>query len=187
VPFQLLHVGGLGQERTPTVLFRAMAKMASLGEISPKNFELRLIGNVQPSVLASATAEGVMPFIRTESYMPHRDALEATFRADVLLLLITQSAKNRRILPGKTFEYLRTRRPILALGPPEGEVDQILAEVGAGSVIRYDDEAAVLTRLRSWLRPGSSEPSVTRMTEVQRFSREALTKRLAELLEEVCR
>jgi glycosyltransferase involved in cell wall biosynthesis len=141
--FTVAHLGGLGVERNPVNLFRAVRSLVDEGVMDPERICIQLVGNVQESVVASATEAGVGPFLELVPYVPHHEALTYAARAHALLLLITQSRHNMRILPGKTFEYIRYGKPIIALGPPGGEVDRILREVGAGSVMGYGDAMAI--------------------------------------------
>ena len=50
-------------------------------------------------------------------------------------------ATEKRHVPGKLFEYLRTGRPVIAFGDNNEEVKQILDEVNAGRLFSYKDSA----------------------------------------------
>jgi glycosyltransferase involved in cell wall biosynthesis len=50
-------------------------------------------------------------------------------------------------VPGKVFEYMAARKPILAIAAPGSEVDQILRETGAGLCAPPDDTEAIQAML----------------------------------------
>ena len=70
---------------------------------------------------------------------PPRDA-PAHDEADLLLLLAEKFVIQ---IPGKTYEYLRAGRPILAL-TPEGALANLLRRIGGGLVVSPSDTAGVL-------------------------------------------
>jgi Flp pilus assembly protein TadD len=55
---------------------------------------------------------------------------EVVTAKDIEAMLKAQGLAKRGILPGKTFEYLRYGRPVLALGPTNGEVARVLGRAG---------------------------------------------------------
>jgi glycosyltransferase involved in cell wall biosynthesis len=118
-------------------------------------------------------------------YVPHHEALRLATQSHVLLLLITQSKHNQRILPGKTFEYLRYGKPLLVLGPPGGEVDRVLQEVGAGRVLGYDDvpaiQAAVSALYSRWQAGELFQAGP--VASIDRYTREHLAKQLASVFD----
>jgi CelD/BcsL family acetyltransferase involved in cellulose biosynthesis len=102
-------------------------------------------------------------------------------QANLLLLLAERFIIQ---IPGKTYEYLRAGRPILAL-TPEGALANFLRRTGAGWVVNPKDDAGVLgavrERYQQWKagEPGpSADPRI-----VAGFDRRKLTSRLAELFD----
>jgi hypothetical protein len=96
----------------------------------------------------------------------------------VLLLIIPDHQSNRSIITGKIFEYIASGKPVLCLGPVDGDAAGIIKESGNGSTFNYNDRPGIETFLNSGLtekenlqNPGSSI-----------FSRKNLTVRLAEIL-----
>lgn len=185
--FVLMHLGSVGRERCPTKLFSAIVRLSERGVVTPKGFRLTFVGKVEDSVLDTMRASGVDPFVDVVPYVPHHEALRLGQRAHALLLLITQSQRNAGILPGKTFEYLRYGRPVLALGPTSGEVARVLADTRGGAMHEYDDDAGIESSLERWLaevrrgkRPAGAAPDA-----LARYSRKSLTGELASLLSEL--
>ena len=73
--------------------------------------------------------------------------------ADGLLLL----DKGRRAIirfPAKLYEYLRLRKPILALTDAQGDTARVLAETGGATVIDLLQEDAIHRGLPSFLESG---------------------------------
>ncbi len=186
--FVLMHVGAAGSERNPQNLFRVLRTLLTEAVISPTGFRLVFVGPISESVLHGIQQEGVSSLIERIDYVPHRQALQLAAGATALLLLITRSSQNRRILPGKTFEYIRLKKPILALGPPGGEVDQILQETNAGRVLDYADREGIEKQLRSWIRQWQKGRLAYsgHIPSIRKYSRERLTQQLAAIFDQIC-
>jgi hypothetical protein len=53
-------------------------------------------------------------------YLPHEEALGLAAKSSALLLLLNNTPNKMGIIPGKTFEYLALRKPIICIGPTNG-------------------------------------------------------------------
>jgi hypothetical protein len=179
--FHIIHLGAAGKERNPTNLFKAIKKLSDKSIIHPGSFCLTFIGKVEQEVMTSFKEYSILDYIKCIPYLPHKEALNHCVNASIMLLLITQSEKNIRILPGKTFEYMRLGIPLLALGPEKGEVARILNESKAGKVIDYKNEQDIydfiLKAYRKW--SNKEENLLTAGNYIQRYERKNLTGELA--------
>ena len=186
--FVIMHLGAVGQERNPTNLFKAIKVLASSGKINTKKFSLVFVGNIDSSVKTSIEEYEISEFVEMVSYLPHNEALEYTQQASIMLLLVTQSERNRRILPGKTFEYMRTGKPILALGPIDGEVARIITHTNTGTVISYDNFGKIYNSLLSFysLWEKGMLKKYGLINKILLYSRENLTKKLVSVFEDIC-
>ncbi len=94
--------------------------------------------------------------------IPHAEVLEHLARADALLLVQWRSDLTAAEVPGKLYEYLAFRAPVIALGAaPDSEVAVILETTGAGRVVNSVAECRqVLERL---LEGGLTGPDETRL------------------------
>lgn len=66
--------------------------------------------------------------------MPHREATLQMLRSHALLLIVGSVQGSEGILTSKLYEYLASRRPILAIAP-EGDAARLVREAGAGRVV----------------------------------------------------
>ena len=64
-----------------------------------------------------------------------------------MLLLIPNIEKSEGILTGKLFEYLTAKRPILAIGPEEGDLSEILKQTNAGVVVDFNNEEKLASEI----------------------------------------
>ena len=72
---------------------------------------------------------------RVEGTVPHRQSIAYMLGADVLLLI---PGPGDGTMPGKTFEYLAARKPILAIAG-QGAVRDIILSTRTGMVVSPDD------------------------------------------------
>ena len=76
------------------------------------------------------------------------EALRRQAQADILLLLQWDDPADESNVPGKVFEYLAARRPILGLGPLQGIPARLIRERRAGFF--SNDTRAITTQLQLW-------------------------------------
>ena len=84
-------------------------------------FILRFIGSVsqsQKDLILTVTSESNCEFI---SYVDHSAAIEFMLKTTVLLLIIPDHQSNKTILTGKLFEYIAAGKPVICLGPSDGD------------------------------------------------------------------
>jgi len=75
------------------------------------------------------------------------DQLRLQRSADLLLLALTPA--ERGVIPGKLFEYMSVRLPVLAVGCPDGEAAKLIRSTGCGFVA--DDYLQLKRQLEDWL------------------------------------
>jgi glycosyltransferase involved in cell wall biosynthesis len=120
-------------------------------------------------------------------YLSHADSIALMRSADLLFLPMQNLPPGRRstTVPGKTYEYLATGRPILAAVPP-GDARDILQNVGH-TVCGPDDVAAIADAIADALidQDSNAPPRELDWDVVHRFERRETTRQLAVLLRDV--
>jgi glycosyltransferase involved in cell wall biosynthesis len=120
-------------------------------------------------------------------YLAHSDALGLMASADALLLLLSDLPGAGRVVPAKLFEYMATRRAILAV-MPQGEAWTILDGCPGASRIRPGDIEAIVSWLENAivLRESHSPVAPTHGFDIRKYSREHQANQLANVLRGVC-
>ncbi len=139
-------------------------------------------------VLAGTISEGdrriadQYPFVTLTGYVSHETSVSYILSADLLFLPMHDLAPGTRagLVPGKTYEYLGSGRPILA-AVPDGDARDLLQAAGSASVCRPADVQAMKRSLREHIElweSGERSPEPDRRVIAQ-YERRNLTKELA--------
>jgi hypothetical protein len=95
----------------------------------------------------------------------------------VLLLIIPDHKSNKSIITGKLFEYIASGKPIVCVGPPDGDAAEILKETGHGRMFSYSDSKGIQEYMTTLIL-GNSHDS---RTGSKVYSASELTKQLTSL------
>jgi hypothetical protein len=146
--------------------------------------ELHLAGRLSEDDLQ---AIGHSEIVRTPGYLPHHETVRLLQSADLLFLPMHDLPPGRRatIVPGKTYEYLASGRPILA-AVPDGDARDLLEQAGTAHLCRPRDVECMVSTLEAELhrveRGGSDAGLDVRLAA--RYERRALTAELATVFSE---
>ena len=186
--FTLTHLGIMGHDRNPEVLFAALRSLSDTVEGFAEDFELRLYGQIDHRVLNSIERYGLAGQVVFAGSVSREEALQQTLDSRVLLLLLNQQANARGRIPGKLFEYLAVGRPVINFGPEDSDVAGILKRAGRGTTFPYDTAPAhpaqYLLQLYREYRQGTERKSDEQ--EIIAYSHPVLVKKLAGWLDEIC-
>lgn len=120
------------------------------------------------------------------SYVPHEEAVVHMRRAGLLLLSIEDFPAANGMLTGKLYEYLASGRPILGVGPVEGDAARLLEETEGGRLFERSDvqglSAFIEEQYEAW-REGDVRSGAS-LDAVRPYRRRVQAGELAEVLDE---
>jgi glycosyltransferase involved in cell wall biosynthesis len=180
--FTLAHIGLFLSERNPRILWKSLAELVKENKAFSEKFELKLIGAVSDSVLETIKEFKLERFVNHLGYVSHEVALQEQRCSQVLLLIEIDSEQTNCIIPGKLFEYLVSERPILAIGPEKADFASIIKETNTGTFFTYEEKDALKTQLLQYFEAFQSQSLQVHAVGLQKYSRRALTKELATIL-----
>ncbi len=138
--FVFTYTGLITSLRNPSFLWSLLEKMCRQDQEFDSKFELRIVGSIDQQVLNEIKS---LPMLgkRTKylGYLPHDEVIKQYGEASMLLLLLNQSANAKGHVPGKLFEYVASRTPVLAIGDTGGDVARIMEECGAGEIFEEEN------------------------------------------------
>ena len=183
--FNLTHTGLLASDGNPLVLWKVLGGLAASDPDFRAALRIRLAGKTDREVLEAIASAGLDGQLVNAGYLDHAAAVREQQQAEILLLPLRNDPEYFRILPGKLFEYLAARRPILGIGQTDGAMARVLSDAAAGEMFAWDDEAGIRDFVeRAWkrFRNGGIPPTGG---EIDRYTRQHLTHELATLLDSV--
>ena len=192
--FRVTHTGLFAEDGNPLLLWDALADKCAGDEAFRRALRIRLVGKVDEAIVAAIEARGLGPCLDNLGYRPHDEAVAEQRAATLLILPLRQEPEYRNVLPGKIFEYLAARRPVLGIGQEDGAAAQVLADTRTGVMCDWTNAAAIRSAVdRAWSAhraaltlkdtPASADPgSAFSPTGLERYTRRHLTRLLASLL-----
>lgn len=183
--FTLTHIGSIPKSRNAEILWKALSALTQTQKGFGDNLQINLIGKIDYSVIDSLNSYKLINFTSQHKYIPHLKALERMSVSQVLLLLVNNTENAKGILTNKFFEYLSVRRPILAIGPPDGDVADILAISGAGKISDFNDLEHTKENILSYYNLYLVNKLEIGPGEIDKYSRINLTKELIKAFQEV--
>lgn len=180
--FSISHIGTLVKTRNPEGLWKVLKELITENESFKNQLEIKLVGKLDIVVKDSIEAYGLSSFVRKIDYLPHDKVIEEQQRSKVNLLLVNQTQNAKGILTGKFFEYLSAGAPILAIGPTDGDLADILKETKAGYISDFDDLKSLKKNILTLF---ESQVLLRNEAKIKDYSRKNLTKKLSEILNEL--
>ncbi|WP_369871529.1 glycosyltransferase family 4 protein [Aquimarina sp. Aq78] len=183
--FTISHIGSLLSGRNPTNLWKALYDLTKENEAFSEAFRLQLVGAVSNDVLSSIKEAGLSDFLMLKGYVPHTEAIQIQRSSQVLLLIEIDSKDTRCIIPGKLFEYMVSKRPIIALGPAGADVSKLIFDTNSGCFFEYHEYEKIKTQILEYFVQFQKRTLASHVIGVEKYSRRELTRSISGLLKEV--
>lgn len=183
--FSLVHTGLFAADGNPLNLWQVLSQMCREDARLRDCLRIRLAGKVDGEIVEAIRQAGLGDSLENLGYLPHTAVTALQQSASILMLPLRREPEYAAVLPGKIFEYVAARRPVLGIGQREGAAAQLLRDAGAGDMFDWDQTAPVRafieTEWRRWL-AGERTPHPT---AADKYSRVELTRQLVALLNEI--
>lgn len=183
--FTISHIGSLLSGRNPKNLWKALYELTQENTAFASAFRLQLVGAVSEDVLSSIDESGLSDFLDLQGYVSHSEAITLQRKSQVLLLIEIDSKATRCIIPGKLFEYMISKRPILAVGPKGADISILIKETASGKFFEYQEYKAIKDQLLLYFEAYQQGILVSKLEGEEKYSRRELTRVLADLLKNV--
>ena len=162
----LVHAGNIFDFQNPQNLWKMLKEEIESG----RKLKIKFIGTVSPGIKEEIGKNCLIPYTEFVGFLPYDQLLNELVQASYLLVCATE----KRHVPGKLFEYLRTGKPIIAFGNDNEEVKNILNDTNAGMIFNYKDSGKEFFENATQFK--------TNFTIVKKFDRKKIANKLAEIL-----
>lgn len=192
--FTIVYTGRLHESRrSPYHLFAALNSIFQEQPDLKSKIKVVFIGDKHPFMLGLVKKYKLEGCVEMLGYLEHKKALSYICGASVLFLLTEETKdtevpfQGKDVIPAKLYEYLRARKPILALVPEDSDCAHIIQDTHSGIVVEpidYQKAKKVILDMyekyeRGQLRLKSNN------SLIQQYERKILTGSLAKIFNDL--
>lgn len=168
----ITYVGSISDQYPIRGFLAALNELYISGRL--KKLSVRIVGYISSGIKTMIDRLPVSDAFEFISYTNHKQSIKYMVESKILLLLIPEHKQNDIIITGKLYEYLRSKRVILCIGPPDGDAASIINEMKSGGVF-YDSETE---SIKSFIIEHRNK--ITLATDTSKFSHRHIVKQLSE-------
>jgi glycosyltransferase involved in cell wall biosynthesis len=180
--FTVTHIGLMNADRNPKMLWEVLEEIISENAEFAADFELKLIGKSDASVLTDISKHQLTKNVQIIDYVAHDKVVEFQKKSQVLLLIVNNVPSAKGIITGKIFEYLIAKRPILSIAPTNGDLAEILKETNGGLVVDFGNNQTLKSAILNLYAKFKQGNLTAESKNIAQFHRKNLTKKVSELI-----
>ncbi len=183
--FTITHIGSMNSDRNPETLWCVLADLKEKVSSFGSDLCIQLIGPVDHTIISSIKRHSLEKNLKHISFLEHLEAIKHMAQSQILLLCINDSPNAKGVVPGKFFEYLGSKRPIISIDPVKGDAAQIIEETKSGVSIGNDEKQKLSELLYEWYNLYKTEGLYVKAEGIEQYKRKNLAKRYVKILENI--
>lgn len=180
--FTITYVGLMNEDRNPVILWEVLSDLMEEDPQFAADFSLRLIGKLSKEVKINIEESSFASKVDLVGYLPHYEVEKFQRNTQLLLLVVNNVPTAKGIVTGKIFEYLKAKRPIVALAPENGDLAKIISDTNSGEVVDFGDYKRLKSVLRAYYADYKKQKLECQSVKIEKYHRRELTKKLSEQL-----
>ena len=182
--FTITYTGRIyPRKQDATKLFAAVRNLISDGVIDPEEIAIRFYGPKTEWLDKEIEHYALSRIVKQCGTIPRQVALEKQRESQILLLLKWEDPQERGVYPGKIFEYLAARRPVLATGGSSDVITGLLNETKAGiDAPTIPDIKDALGKLYNEYRLKGKIVYDGRKSKIDKYSHHEMARKFSEVL-----
>lgn len=142
---RITHAGVFYGERTPKYFFLALQKLLKENPHLQNRVEVFFIGNFRNEDKKLIDEYNLGSVVSMLGYLDHQKTVQYIMSSDLFWLMLDNDTQS----PGKVYEYIGARKPILA-NVPDGFVQQTILEFDGNVVLPPQDVSATAEALKNF-------------------------------------
>lgn len=177
---KIKYIGSMTESAIPYNLFKALQ---TFDDESKNRIRVEFFGSINDKVIDVIKSHDLNNIVSFHGYLPHLQAKKEMLSADLLLLVIPNTSDNELIITGKIFDYIGAQKPILCIGPKNGDAANLIEKYNLGVNIDYEDIEKIKVEIKNMLE--SNFITYTKWSgdlKNHPFSRYSLTSKLSDCL-----
>ena len=181
----LMYSGIFLVYNTPEYFLKAFKQLTIERTDVASNIELHFVGFLNKENQKLIRKLNLQSFVKDHGYVSHIESIAKLKSADVLWFMVGKRRNIDTILPGKVYEYIGSRKPLIAC-VPEGAAKMAAVEYKAAFITEPDNVDEIKnTILQLYQLYKSGNLPVPDELYIESFRRDLLTEQLAKQMNKV--
>lgn len=176
----MIYAGRLSGERGMELLAKPLYQLLDKGLINKNNFCFHHFGQFNDEDREIIDYYGLQEIVKRHAPVNYEQMLKYLKGGDILVLLSGSDVSYA--IPFKFYDYLRVKRPILAVAPENSAVAEMMQEIDCGRLAIINNEVSILVNLRAML----FEEKEYSFSGSENYTWEKAGNSYLELIDEVC-
>lgn len=180
----LMYAGSLyNGKRDPSILFEAISQLINENKIESNKIAIDFYGDTT-NLAELSQKYNIEQIVNIHGKVSHGEVLQNQMNSDILLLISWMSEKEKMFIPGKVYEYMGSRKPILSIGYKEGSLKELIEKTNIGYHISSleDGKKAIYEYYLKYI---NNELKYSGNEFAEEYSMKNTAKNFSELLEEI--
>lgn len=128
----LMYAGSLySGKRDPSILFDAISQLINENKIDRDRIIIEFYGD-ETNLAELSQKYGISDNINVHGRITQKEVLQHQMNADVLLLISWMNESEKMFIPGKVYDCIGCKKPILSIGYHEGSLKNLIDETNIG-------------------------------------------------------
>lgn len=181
-----VYAGRLFKNRRGYALLHALGELVQADSGLRERVRVHFYGGIEPVIFEEyqrlTRHYGLESILCFHGDVDFETSKRVQVEADYLLLIVDTGATSDGVIPGKVFEYVAAKRPVLALCDSKA-TREIIQQANIGQVVGTQDQEGCREALAQIFAKESHELRDVNQDYLSQFERYALSQRLAALFE----
>ncbi len=181
----MLYTGLLNEAfYSPKNFFKVLRNIENGSPGILKNFQLIILGPIDPTTVNLIEKYNLSGIVLLIGSVPHRTVIKYLLGADLLLLLLNPGVTDYCTISGKLFEYLYSKKEILALIPEKSAAGEIISQYSKATMIYPNDIVCITEFLKGWLSKSVKDKKIKQSDGdlLKKFNRKVQASELSEII-----
>ena len=128
----LMYAGSLYKgKRDPSILFESVSDLIHEGKINPEMIEINFYGD-STNLEELREKYSLKNIVNICGKVSHGEVLQNQMNSDVLVLISWMSKDEEMFIPGKVYEYMASKKPVLSIGYEKGSLKELIEKTNIG-------------------------------------------------------
>lgn len=133
IELDIIYTGKIYEKQNPALLLEGLRGVIDEGHIEEDEVSVDIYGDILSRIESLAKSYKLETIVKQHGRVSREQSLAIQREARLLWIMDWEAPKGGGVIPGKLFEYMAARRPVLCTGSYDNtEVERIINEAKIG-------------------------------------------------------